>query len=76
MRTAKEIYDSEPFEDEFGDLIPHDKLAIKVAEKYAEQFIKWRPARNVTLTHLVYAGKKFITKENENGEITHFFQFK
>ena len=41
MRSAQEIYDNTPFEDENG-LIPHDKLAVKVAEEYAGQFQpKW-----------------------------------
>jgi len=41
MRSAQEIYDSTPFEDDNG-LIPHDKLAVKVAEEYAGQFQpKW-----------------------------------
>lgn len=38
MKTAQEIYDNTPFEDEYG-LIPHDKLAVKVAEEYHNQFI-------------------------------------
>jgi len=37
MLTFEEIYNATPFEDEHGELIPHDKVAKMAAEKWANQ---------------------------------------
>jgi len=66
MRSAQEIYDSTPFEDENG-LIPHDKLAVKVAEEYAGQFNQW-----VSVDQILPLDGSYILVKAINIEIAYF----
>jgi len=39
MTTFEEIYNATPFEDEHGELIPHDKVAKMAAVKFGREII-------------------------------------
>jgi len=75
MRSAQEIYDNTPFEDENG-LIPHDKLAVKVAEEYAGQFNQWVSVAYglpETLDNIICCMKNGYIVQLTYGRISGFF---